>query len=33
VLRRSAAGNVSHDGPSATGKDSWKWLLSDPVNR
>jgi phospholipid/cholesterol/gamma-HCH transport system substrate-binding protein len=33
VLRRSAAGTVTHEGPTATGKDSWKWLLSDPVNR
>ena len=33
VLRRSAAGTVTHEGTSATGKDSWKWLLSDPVNR
>ncbi|MBD8607270.1 MCE family protein [Aeromicrobium sp. CFBP 8757] len=32
-LRRSAAGNVTYDGPTATGKDSWKWLLSDPVTR
>ncbi|WP_456698034.1 MCE family protein [Aeromicrobium sp. P5_D10] len=33
VLKRSAAGTVTHDGPTATGKDSWKWLLSDPVNQ
>lgn len=33
VLRRSAAGTVTHEGPSATGKDSWKWLLSDPVTQ
>jgi len=33
VLRRSAAGTVTYDGPTATGKDSWKWLLSDPVTR
>lgn len=33
VLRRTAAGNVAYDGPTATGKDSWKWLLSDPVTR
>jgi phospholipid/cholesterol/gamma-HCH transport system substrate-binding protein len=33
VLRRSAAGDVTVDGPTATGKDSWKWLLSDPVTK
>lgn len=38
VLRRAAAGSVTHDGPSATdssstAKDSWKWLLSDPVTQ
>ncbi len=33
VLRRSAAGTVTYDSPTATGKDSWKWLLSDPVTR
>jgi len=33
VLRRSAAGAAIHDGPTATGKDSWKWLLSDPVTQ
>ena len=33
VLRRSAAGIVTHDGSTATGKDSWKWLLSDPVTQ
>ncbi|MFC5677477.1 MCE family protein [Aeromicrobium endophyticum] len=33
VLRRSAAGSVTYDGPTATGKDSWKWLLSDPVTK
>lgn len=33
VLKRSAAGTVTLDGPTATGKDSWKWLLSDPVNQ
>lgn len=33
VLRRAAAGPVTHEGPTATGKDSWKWLLSDPVTR
>ncbi|MET0447678.1 MAG: MlaD family protein [Aeromicrobium sp.] len=33
VLRRSAAGTVTHEGPTATGKDSWKWLLSDPVTQ
>jgi phospholipid/cholesterol/gamma-HCH transport system substrate-binding protein len=33
VLRRSAAGGVTYDGPTATGKDSWKWLLSDPVTK
>lgn len=33
VLKRSAAGTVTQDGPTATGKDSWKWLLSDPVNQ
>jgi phospholipid/cholesterol/gamma-HCH transport system substrate-binding protein len=33
VLRRSPAGTITHEGTSATGKDSWKWLLSDPVNR
>jgi phospholipid/cholesterol/gamma-HCH transport system substrate-binding protein len=32
-LRRSAAGTVTYEGPSASGKDSWKWLLSDPVTR
>jgi phospholipid/cholesterol/gamma-HCH transport system substrate-binding protein len=32
-LRRSAAGTVTYEGPSATGKDSWKWLLSDPVTK
>jgi phospholipid/cholesterol/gamma-HCH transport system substrate-binding protein len=32
-LRRSAAGTVTHEGPSASGKDSWKWLLSDPVTQ
>lgn len=31
VLRRSAAATV--DGPTATGKDSWKWLLSDPLTK
>ena len=33
VLRRSAAGTPSYQGTTATGKDSWKWLLSDPVNQ
>ena len=33
VLRRSAAGTPSYQGSTATGKDSWKWLLSDPVNQ
>jgi phospholipid/cholesterol/gamma-HCH transport system substrate-binding protein len=33
VLRRSAAGTFTHEGPTATGKDSWKWLLSDPVTK
>jgi len=33
VLRRAAAGTVTHEGPTATGKDSWKWLLSDPVTQ
>jgi phospholipid/cholesterol/gamma-HCH transport system substrate-binding protein len=33
VLRRSAAGTVTREGPTATGKDSWKWLLSDPVTQ
>ena len=33
VLRRSAAGTTTVEGPTATGKDSWKWLLSDPVNQ
>jgi phospholipid/cholesterol/gamma-HCH transport system substrate-binding protein len=33
VLRRTATGSVTHDGPTATGKDSWKWLLSDPVTQ
>jgi len=33
VLRRSAAGTATVDGPTATGKDSWKWLLSDPVTK
>ncbi|MET0767133.1 MAG: MlaD family protein, partial [Aeromicrobium sp.] len=33
VLRRSAAGTTTHEGPTATGKDSWKWLLSDPVTQ
>lgn len=33
VLRRSAAGTASYEGSAATGKDSWKWLLSDPVNQ
>jgi phospholipid/cholesterol/gamma-HCH transport system substrate-binding protein len=31
VLRRAPAGTATHEGPTATGKDSWKWLLSDPV--
>jgi phospholipid/cholesterol/gamma-HCH transport system substrate-binding protein len=33
VLRRSAAGTTTHEGSTATGKDSWKWLLSDPVTQ
>jgi phospholipid/cholesterol/gamma-HCH transport system substrate-binding protein len=34
VLKRSAAaGAASSSAPTATGKDSWKWLLSDPVNQ
>jgi phospholipid/cholesterol/gamma-HCH transport system substrate-binding protein len=33
VLRRSAAAGASSDGATATGKDSWKWLLSDPVTQ
>jgi phospholipid/cholesterol/gamma-HCH transport system substrate-binding protein len=33
VLRRSPTGSVTYDGPTATGKDSWKWLLSDPVTQ
>ncbi len=33
VLRRSAAAAASEAGPTATGKDSWKWLLSDPVTQ
>jgi phospholipid/cholesterol/gamma-HCH transport system substrate-binding protein len=32
-FRRAAAGTITHDGTTATGKDSWKWLLSDPVTR
>jgi phospholipid/cholesterol/gamma-HCH transport system substrate-binding protein len=33
VLRRSAASGATSDGTTATGKDSWKWLLSDPVTQ
>lgn len=33
VLKRSAAGTSTRDGSAAAGKDSWKWLLSDPVNQ
>jgi phospholipid/cholesterol/gamma-HCH transport system substrate-binding protein len=33
VLRRSAAAGATSDGTTATGKDSWKWLLSDPVTQ
>ncbi|MCW2832047.1 MAG: hypothetical protein JWP31_2739, partial [Aeromicrobium sp.] len=33
VLKRSAASPAMIEGTTATGKASWKWLLSDPVNR